>query len=110
MTQSEKRRKLNGDITTELCGLSGLSQVMNTSENEALFALADLLGPAVNRLLGLLEESDNIDSFAIELHGLKGLAMAMEESGSEITLALSDLLGPAVNRLLNLIEELEQAS
>lgn len=85
MTQSEKRRKLSGDITTELCGLSGLSQVMNTSENEALFALADLLG-------------------------LKGLAMAMEESGSEITLALSDLLGPAVNRLLNLIEELEQAS
>ena len=54
MTQSEKRRKLSGDITTELCGLSGLSQVMNTSENEALFALADLLGPAVNRLLGLL--------------------------------------------------------
>ena len=120
MTQSEKRRKLSGDITTELCGLSGLSQVMD---------------PAVNRLLGLLEESDNIDSFAIpedaiedstktaeetraeiydkfaiELHGLKGLAMAMEESGSEITLALSDLLGPAVNRLLNLIEELEQAS
>ena len=39
MTQSEKRRKLSGDITTELCGLSGLSQVMNTSENEALFAL-----------------------------------------------------------------------
>lgn len=65
MTQSEQRRKLSGDITTELCGLSGLSQVMNTSENEALFALADLLGPAVNRLLGLLEESDNIDSFAI---------------------------------------------
>lgn len=133
MTQSEKRRKLSGDITTELCGLSGLSQVMDTSENEALFALAELLGPAVNRLLDLLEESDNIDSFAIpedaiedstktaeetraeiydkfaiELHGLKGLAM--EESGSEITLALSDLLGPAVNRLLNLIEELEQAS
>lgn len=44
MTQSEKRRKLSGDITTELCGLSGLSQVMDTSENEALFALADLLG------------------------------------------------------------------
>ena len=66
MTQSEQRRKLSGDITTELCGLSGLSQVMNTSENETLFALADLLGPAVNRLLGLLEESDNIDSFAIE--------------------------------------------
>ena len=50
MTQSEKRRKLSGDITT------GLSQVMNTSENEALFALADLLGPAVNRLLNLIEE------------------------------------------------------
>lgn len=56
MTQSEKRRKLSGDITTELCGLSGLSQVLNTSENEALFALADLLGPAVNRLLNLIEE------------------------------------------------------
>lgn len=56
MTQSEQRRKLSGDITTELCGLSGLSQVMNTSENEALFALADLLGPAVNRLLNLIEE------------------------------------------------------
>lgn len=56
MTQSEKRRKLSGDITTELCGLSGLSQVLNTSENEALFALADLLGPVVNRLLNLIEE------------------------------------------------------
>lgn len=56
MTQSEQRRKLTCDITTELCGLSGLSQVMNTSENEALFALADLLGPAVNRLLNLIEE------------------------------------------------------
>ena len=112
MTQSEKRRKLSGDIATELCGLSGLSQVMNTSEESYNIDSCAIPEDAIEDSTKTAEETraEIYDKFAIELHGQKGLAMAMEESGSEITLALSDLLGPAVNRLLNLIEELEQAS
>lgn len=43
-------------INTELRGLAGLAQVMGKSTDETLMALADLIGPAVDRLFELVEE------------------------------------------------------
>lgn len=50
----EKNRALT-QIDVELRGLAGLAQTMESSTNETLMALADLLGPAVDRLFELVE-------------------------------------------------------
>ena len=50
------RREVAEKIGTELRGLAGLAQMMEKSTDETLMALADLIGPAIDRLFGLVEE------------------------------------------------------
>lgn len=55
-TAEETRAEIYDKFAIELHGLKGLAMAMEESGSEITLALSDLLGPAVNRLLNLIEE------------------------------------------------------